>query len=394
MGTRVETTDAVRRDNARASLGLAEATGSERLDRITDLVTRALGLPISTITVLDGQRATFPGSTGTDGQDMATDQTFCEVTQALGETVVVEDARLDERFAWKDAVHEGGVRFYVGQPLRDHRGTVVASLCMADVQTRALTEAELELFLELATWAEHELLGSTEMRLAWEAQSALLPPGPVSDGDWRIEGSCVPASAIGGDFYDFELSSDIGLVRLGDVMGKGTAAALIGAGVRASLRGTHDAIHAGVDLGVTVTQAARVMQPDLERTSAFATLFEAAVDLRDGTVRYVDAGSGLALLVRADGRVVRLIGLDHPLGILADDHWTERQERMEAGDRLVVFSDGLLDVVGDGPGWVERVSTLVRKYDDPAELVAEVAEQSRLLSSIDDVTIVVVSRAA
>ncbi|WP_341924056.1 SpoIIE family protein phosphatase [Nocardioides psychrotolerans] len=389
----METTDAVRREKALASLGLAEATGSERLDRITDLVTRALGLPISTITVLDGQRATFPGSTGTDGQDMATDQTFCEVTQALGETVVVEDARLDERFAWKDAVRDG-VTFYAGQPLRDHHGTVVATLCVAGMEARRLTEAELDLFLELASWAEHELVGTTEMRLAWEAQSALLPQGAVSDGDWRIEGSCVPASAIGGDFYDYELSSDIGLVRLGDVMGKGTAAALIGAGVRASLRGTHDAVHAGVDLGVTVTQAARVMQPDFERTSAFATLFEAAVDLRDGTVRYVDAGSGLALLVRADGRVVRLIGLDHPLGILADDHWTERQERMEAGDRLVVFSDGLLDIVGDGPGWVDRISTLVRTYDDPAELVAEVAEQSRKLSSIDDVTIVVVSRAA
>ncbi|WP_309648979.1 hypothetical protein [Nocardioides sp.] len=43
---------------------------------------------------------------------------------------------------------------------------------------------------------------------------------------------------------------------------------------------------------------------------------------------------------------------------------------------------------------VDRISTLVRKYDDPAELVAEVAEQSRTLSSVDDVTIVVVSRAA
>lgn len=389
----MQTIDAVRRQRALTSLGLAESTRSERLDRITDLVTRALGLPISTITVLDEQRAFFPGSTGTDGLDMATDQTFCEVTQSLGETVVVEDARLDDRFAWKDAVRDG-VTFYAGQPLRDHRGTVVATLCVAGMEARRLTDSERDLFLELASWAEHELVGSTEMRLAWEAQSALLPQGPVSRGAWRIEGSCVPASAIGGDFYDYELSPEVALVRLGDVMGKGTAAALIGAGVRASLRGTNDAIHAGVDLGVTVTQAARVMQSDFERTSAFATLFEAAIDVEDGSVRYVDAGSGLALLVRSDGEVVHLVGRDRPLGILPEDHWSEQHAQMHPGDRLVVFSDGLLDVVGDEPGWVDRVTALVRKYDDPAELVAEVTEQSRLLSSIDDVTIVVVSRAA
>lgn len=389
----METTDAVRRERSLASLGLAEWSGSERLDRITDLVTRALGLPISTITVLDGQRAFFPGSTGTDGLDMPTEQTFCEVTQALGDTLVVEDARLDERFAWKDAVRDG-VTFYAGQPLRDHHGTVVATFCVAGLEARHLTDSEHDLFLELASWAEHELVGSTEMRLAWEAQSALLPEGPVAHGSWRIEGSCVPASAIGGDFYDYEISSEVALLRLGDVMGKGTAAALIGAGVRASLRGTNDAIHAGVDLGVTVTQAARVMQPDFERTSAFATLFEGAVDLTDGGLRYVDAGSGLALLVRSDGEVVHLVGRDRPLGILTDDHWSEQHEQIHAGDRLVVFSDGLLDVVGDEPGWIDRVSTLVRKYDDPAELVAEVTEQSRLMSSIDDVTIVVLSRAA
>ncbi|WP_309648984.1 SpoIIE family protein phosphatase [Nocardioides sp.] len=383
--------DAARRERALASLGLAETMGSARLNRITDLVTQALGLPISTVTVLDGDRASFPASTGTDGEDMAVSDTFCEVTQALGATVVVEDARLDDRFSEKRAVQEDGIRFYVGQPLRDVHGTVVASLCMADMETRTLRDEELALFLELASWAEQELVGAAEMRLAGEAQSALLPPGPVSHGVWRIEGNCVPASAIGGDFYDYDISTHVASVRLGDVMGKGTAAALIGAGVRACLRGTNDAINAGVDLGVTVTRAARVMEPDLERTSAFSTLFEAAVDLEDGTLRYVDAGSGLALLVRSEGEVVHLLGQDRPLGILPGDHWTEHRDEVRPGDRLVVFSDGLLDLVGDSPGWVDRVSALVRKYDDPADLIAEVSEQSRLLSTIDDVTIVVLS---
>lgn len=388
------TNDAARQERALASLGLGETTGSERLDRITDLVSRALGLPISTITVLDGQRATFPGSTGTGGEDMARSQTFCEVTQSVGDTVVVEDARLDARFAWKDAVLQGGVHFYAGQPLRDHHGTVVATLCVAGPDARTLSEAERQLFLELASWAEHELVGTTEMRLAWEAQSAMLPEHPVVEGPWRIEGSCVPASAIGGDFFDYDLGNDVASVRLGDVMGKGTAAALIGAGVRASLRGTTKAIQAGVDLGVTVTQAARVMQSDFERTAAFSTLFEAAIDIEDGSVRYVDAGSGLAVLVRSDGDVVHLLGRDRPLGVIPGDHWTERHEQIDPGDRLVVFSDGLLDVVGDEAGWLERVGTLVRKYDDPADLVAEVTAQSRSMPSIDDVTIVVVSRAA
>ena len=82
------------------------------------------------------------------------------------------------------------------------------------------------------------------------------------------------------------------------VMGKGTPAALIAAGVRAALRGTEAAAAAGVDLGVTVTRTARTLADDMERTESFVTLFEAVIDLDDAprTLPY----QGLRSRLRAD----------------------------------------------------------------------------------------------
>src|SRR6476620_8761339 len=158
-------------------------------------------------------------------------------------------------------------------------------------------------------------------------------------------------------------------VGMGDVMGKGTGAALVGAGTRAAVRGPHPAVTAGADLGVTVTQVARSLLPDLERAGSFVTLFEAAIDLDDGLLRYVDAGMGLALLRHADGTFERLSGRDRPLGVLPDDHWTEHETGVEPGDRMLVFSDGLLDLLPDPLAWVEAVGELLASHDSATGLL-------------------------
>jgi serine phosphatase RsbU (regulator of sigma subunit) len=183
-------------------------------------------------------------------------------------------------------------------------------------------------------------------------------------------------------------------VDMGDVMGKGTGAALVGAGARAAIRGTHAAVTAGADLGVTVTHVARSLLPDLERAGSFVTLFEAAVDLEDGLMRYVDAGMGLALLRHADGTLERLTGRDRPLGVLPDDHWTEQQAELGPGDRMIVFSDGLLDLLDDPEAWPDAVAGLLAGADTAPGLLAEVVALGAQRVALDDVTVVAVYRAA
>ena len=382
-----------RRQRAVESLDLPERT-LERLDRLARVARSALGVQLCAVTVLDGDRAFFPAAVGMDLDVMPREDTLCSVVVDLGQPVEVPDLLDDARFEDKPRVADGTFRFYAGRPLHDPSGNVVATFCAYDEQPRSLTDEQAAVLDDLAGWAQEELVASAESQVARQAQQRLLPAEGVTLPGWAVDGTCVPALAVGGDFYDFGEAGGVLRLLLGDVMGKGTSAALVGAGVRAALRGTSDAVSAGVDLGVTVTQTARTLASDLERTETFVTLFEAAVDLDDGHLRWVDAGSGLAVVSRADGSLDVLQADDPPLGVFPTDHWTEREGRLLPGDRLLVFSDGLLDVVGDGPGWPERVGELARSHDSSEDLLAAVRRAAVARTVTDDVTLVVLARGA
>jgi sigma-B regulation protein RsbU (phosphoserine phosphatase) len=369
---------------------------SERFDRITRLARTIFGVPMSSITLLEHDRAWFPSTQGFGTEppaDLPREETFCDQTVVSGRSMVVEDARADDRFTGLPLV-AGGVRFYAGAPLQDPSGNLVGALCLFDDQPRSLDAEQLQTLEDLAAWAQQELATTGEMIRAVEVQASMLPSAPLTSGDWVIDGVCLPALAVGGDLFDYGIVGDVAHFGLGDVMGKGTGAALLGAGVRSAIRSTHAAVVAGVDLGVTTTQVARGLAADLARAESFVALFEAAVDLDDGYLRYVDAGMGLCLVVRADGRIDRLSADNLPIGVLPDSHWTEQQTTLEPGDRLLLFSDGLLDLVDDPVSWWEPVGRLVSEHDHPSTLLDAIALLTVETVPTDDVTAVAVYRRA
>lgn len=370
---------------------LVEGSRHSRLRRLAALAAEALAVPVSAVTLLDGRDARFVVGAGLPDSTPASYADLCRITQQRDTVLVVEDAADHPDHVALPMVRDGGIRFYVGYPLHDRQGVVVASLCLMGREPRRLGEAEARLVAELAALVQEELTASAEMQLAGDAQRSLLPEQAFREGEWLMDGMCLPSLAVGGDFYDYGGSAGVAFLRLGDVMGKGTPAALIGAGVRAALRGTHEAVAAGVDLGVTVTRTARGLQDDFERSASFVTLFEAALDLADGRLRWVDAGCGLAVLRRADGTVERLGRDDLPLGVLAGDHWTQHETVMGPGDRLLVFSDGLLDVLPT-TGWTDAVAALLARHDTPAALLAEASRWVADGTVLDDVTLVALAR--
>ncbi len=381
-----------RRQRAVDSLGLGEDQRHERFDRITRVAQTLLGAQMSTITVLDRDRACYPGAAGYDGSPLPRDQTFCATTTSEDRLTVVADARLDPRFADLQLVRQGAVRFYAGAPLRDPVGNVVGVLCVFDPEPSTLDGERRTAFQDLAVWAEQELTSASDSAAAARVQASLLPAEPLRHQGWEAAGVCVPALAVGGDFYDYGVGRGVLHLGLGDVMGKGTGAALVGAGIRAGVRAAHFDVVAGADLGQTATRVALTLANDLERAGSFAALFEAAIDLTTGDVRYVDAGLGLAVAVRTDGRVDRLTSTDRPFGILPGDTWAQHRARLEPGDLLVVFSDGLLDLLDDPVAWWEPVGALAAGSGGVEGLLRRIAGMTRDGLPLDDVTALVVRR--
>jgi sigma-B regulation protein RsbU (phosphoserine phosphatase) len=179
-----------------------------------------------------------------------------------------------------------------------------------------------------------------ELSRAAEIQADLLPgKAPVLDG-WDLAARCVPASKVGGDFYDWQyLPRETLSLTVGDVMGKGIPAALLMASVRAVLR-------AGGPRGspaAAVQTAATVLADDLSRSGAFITLFHAQLELATGRLRYVDAGHGYVRLWRAGGGIEKLPAKGLPLGVLDDEVYEEGIVTMHPGDVLLIYSDGLTE---------------------------------------------------
>jgi sigma-B regulation protein RsbU (phosphoserine phosphatase) len=230
-----------------------------------------------------------------------------------------------------------------------------------------------------------------ELARAAAVQSELLPiENPPLPG-FEIGARCLPASAVGGDFYDWQqLPGGILSLTVGDVMGKGMSAALLMATVRAVIRAMVSQ-HGPAD---AVQHTASSLDGDLARSGSFVTLFHAQLNTTTGELRYVDAGHGQALLRRASGAVERLQPWGLPLGVLSTERYSEGLVTLTPGDLLVVYSDGLSEA---RPELFRDQATLASQLT-PDDTAGATAQKLVDLATAgggqlpDDLTVVVVRR--
>ncbi|WP_188079170.1 SpoIIE family protein phosphatase [Actinotalea subterranea] len=228
-----------------------------------------------------------------------------------------------------------------------------------------------------------------ELHRAARVQESLLPTvHPVAPG-YDLAARVVPVGSVGGDFYDwFGVPGGV-VLTVADVMGKGLGAAILAATSRSVLRSPSDQVGAGERL----SHAERRMEADLLAAGAFVTVFTARLELASGELEYSDAGHGLSLIVRADGTSQRLGANGPPLGLDVAADRVDGLARLDAGDTLVTFSDGILDGVGgvlEGLALVEGAvrSGATAAYAADAVLDLVLAAQD----PTDDLTVVVVRR--
>ncbi len=131
----------------------------ERFDRITRMATRYLAVPIALVSLIDDERQRFRSVIGLDRTDVPRDVSVCAHTLDAGDVLVVPDLGADERFrSFPVVAGPTGARSYVGLPLvvAGHR---VGTLCVMDTRPRSFDEDERAALIDLAAWAESELLG-------------------------------------------------------------------------------------------------------------------------------------------------------------------------------------------------------------------------------------------
>jgi sigma-B regulation protein RsbU (phosphoserine phosphatase) len=363
----------------------------ERFDRITRLAREVFGVPVAEINLI-GESVQFTKSPQAPGDDPLSvrSESFCDVTIQSPETLVVTDATRDDRFASRTTVTgERHIRFYAGRPLAVGDGARVGTLCLVDTEPREFDAEQRHLLDEMAVWVERELLENADRDRAGMVQQRLLPPSPAARSSVTIAGGSIPYHHVGGDFHSWTATEDSVELTISDVMGKGVGAAIVAATVRATIHTQSG--RAPVD---AVLETNARLLADFTATDTFATMFHARLDLTTGDLDFADAGHGLTVIVRHDGGHDRLVSTGMPLGIAADVVFRSGRARLEPGDMLVTFTDGLLDLIDGTLASVDAVVALVRESDGVQDVVDRVAALCRATPPTDDVTVVALALGA
>src|SRR5262245_50287832 len=192
---------------------------------------------------------------------------------------------------------------------------------------------------------ESERRAAQELEIAIQVQARLFPQTlpPIRTLDYA--GMCIQARQVGGDYYDF---LDLGRERLGmaigDVSGKGIAAALMMANLQANLRS---------QCAIAIDQPQRLLrsvnQLFYENTTenAYATFFFAEYDDHTKRMRYANCGHLSALLLRSDGSIERLDSTCTVLGLFEEWECSMGAVQLRTGDTLALYTDGVTESFND-----------------------------------------------
>ncbi len=241
---------------------------------------------------------------------------------------------------------------------------------------------------------ESERRAAQEMEIAKQVQARLFPQTlpPLRTLDYA--GMCIQARQVGGDYYDF---LDLGRERLGlvigDISGKGIAAALMMANLQANLRS---------QCAIAVDQPQRMLRSvnrlfyENTTESAYATLFFAEYDDRARRLRYANCGHLTGLLRRSDGVLERLDSTATVLGLFNEWDCSMGEIQLRRGDTLALYTDGVTESFNDAGeefGEERLIEALLRRPESSSQdLLAAILDEVQRFTphqQQDDITLIV-----
>jgi sigma-B regulation protein RsbU (phosphoserine phosphatase) len=333
-------------------------------DRLTALAARLCGTPIAIVSVVDTDRIWFKSHHGLDVDEIDREPGLCASAILRDGPWVVEDARADPRTMANPLVAgEFGLGFYAGVPLRTAEGFQLGTLCVIDQEARPATEREIQDLTDLAAVVmdELELRRSAHRLIALEAsqrrdaetlagilQESLIPAELPTLDHLELAARYLPADRqrVGGDFYDAFASGESSGLIIGDVSGHGPAAAALTGMARHTLRALGRGDWTPAASLTCLNENVRNTRMTGERR--FATVAAVRLDQdadRAGgmTASVALAGHPHPLVLRADGRIEEVGTLAPLLGWRAQPAYDDSTFRLDVGDALVLYTDGLLD---------------------------------------------------
>jgi serine phosphatase RsbU (regulator of sigma subunit) len=209
------------------------------------------------------------------------------------------------------------------------------------------------------------------MTLAAEMQWSLIPPLTVGSERVVVSGIVEPSYEVGGDIFDYALSEARAQVAIFDAMGHGLEAALLASVAVGAYRN-------GRRRPLSLTGTAAAIDEALAGQfggGRFVTALLVELDLESGRLRWVAAGHPPPLLLR-QAKVVKELwrAPNAPLGLRLNDGFSVHEEVLEPGDRLMFYSDGVIEAMDTASGerfGIARLVDFVARAEAAGEPVPE-----------------------
>lgn len=403
---------------SKVGVALLSSSGlDETLKQVVSLVFEAV--PADRVVIMlkdelekDGMKIAVARERGKEEQpdEVRISRIVMEEVMVNGKSVLTADAQHDPKFA-SQTMALLGVRSVMAVPLSNNESEVFG-IVYADSPTYESTfsEEHLNILTTLASVASIRVENATlteerierermerELELAAEIQQRFQPSAPPIMEDYELQGISFACYEIGGDYYDFiPRHNGKMLIALGDVSGKGTAAALL-------MSSLHAAIHAQTaaksSLSTMVTSVNEYLSFNTP-SNRFITFFVTELDPTNGELTYINAGHNPPIVARNNGLVEELDSGGFPLGIMPMAEFEVGKLYLEPNESLIIYSDGVNEaenIEGEEYG-MERFKEVIKANMSRSaagmrdKIESSVSAFTKTAAANDDITLVIVKR--
>jgi phosphoserine phosphatase RsbU/P len=327
-----------------------------------------------------------------------------------GASVLVRDTSIDDAFRERRSIVEQNIRTLMAVPLQTQDQIIGIIYVDSPSLLREFTRDDLSVLtvmanvaairIEQTRFAEIEQarqLMARDLEQAAEIQKSFLPGIAPQLRGLNLAGHNAACRTVGGDYYDFfKYENNRVAMVLGDVSGKGMPASLLMMGLQARVQVL---IEEPKSLAEVMTKLNRITSANCP-ANRFISLFFCIVDGETGELIFCNAGHNPPLLIRANGEYEQISGGGPVIGILPSIEYKEFRLRLEEGDALVIYSDGVTEAANlqSEEFEVEGLADAVIKsrHLSASRIVEEVnravAEFTGTAPQSDDITLIVAKR--